>query len=114
MPHDAAASMLDMAVAAKRAIEWLGDVSEAKFQSDERLQWLMFSQIVLIGEAANRIGRPVQADFPDVPWSDAISMRHRIVHGYESIDWAAVHRTVCVNLPALLAALEPHLPPEEE
>lgn len=53
MPHDAMAAMLDMLVAARRAVNRLATATEEEFLADEDAQWFMFSQIVIIGEAAN-------------------------------------------------------------
>lgn len=40
-------------------------------------------------------------------------MRNRLVHGYRSIDWDMVWRTIQEDLPALIARLEPMLPEQE-
>lgn len=112
MQRDVRACLLDMLLAARRALRRLGDMSEEEFRSDEDAQWYMFSQLVIIGEAANRVERSTQLQYPTIPWSEAISMRHRIVHGYDSIDWGIVYATVKDDLPHLIAAIEPLIPPE--
>lgn len=104
--------MLDMLVAARWAVSRLGRRSREEFLADEEAQWLMFSQIVLIGEAANRVTREDQTRFADVPWASAIAVRHRIVHGYDSIDWSIVYDLVRGQLPDLIERLEKHVPPE--
>lgn len=113
MPHDATAAMLDMLVAAKRAVNRLAAVTEDEFLTDEDAQWFMFSQIVIIGEAANRVDVQTRARYPQIPWSAAISMRHRMVHGYDSIDWRIVYTTVKQDLPALIELLEAVVPPDQ-
>lgn len=40
-----------------------------------------------------------------VPWASIIGMRHRLVHGYDSVDWHRVWRTLRDDLPALLSQL---------
>jgi len=90
MQHDVQACLLDMLIAARRALRRLGDMSEEEFRANEDAQWYMFSQLVIIGEAAHRVERSVQSQYPTIPWNEAISMRHRIVHGYDSIDWGIV------------------------
>lgn len=112
MPHDAMAAMLDMLIAARRAVKRLATATEEEFLADEDAQWFMFSQIVIIGEAANRVDVETRARYPHVPWSAAISMRHRMVHGYDSIDWRIVYATVKHDLPVLIQALEAVVPPE--
>jgi len=112
MPHDAVAAMLDMLVAARRAVNRLGTTTEEEFLTDEDAQWFMFSQIVIIGEAANRVDVHTRTAYPQIPWSAAVSMRNRIVHGYDSIDWRIVYTTVKHDLPMLIKALEAIVPPD--
>ncbi|MCS6830856.1 MAG: DUF86 domain-containing protein [Armatimonadota bacterium] len=112
MPHNAVAAMLDMLVAARRAVNRLANTTEEEFLVDEDAQWFMFSQIVIIGEAANRVDGETRARYAHIPWSAAISMRHRMVHGYDSIDWRIVYATVKYDLPALIEALKAVVPPE--
>jgi uncharacterized protein with HEPN domain len=92
--------------AVNRAVERLGGTSLAEFEQDSDLQWVMFSQIVLIGEAANRAPEDLKQSTPEIPWRSAVSMRNRIVHGYDSIDWKIVYETVRTELPAMAELLE--------
>jgi uncharacterized protein with HEPN domain len=59
----------------------------------------VFSQIVILGEAAGRVDKVFQADHAEVPWASIIGMRHR--HGYDSVDWHRVWRTLSDDLPTL-------------
>ncbi|MGC8784065.1 MAG: DUF86 domain-containing protein [Armatimonadota bacterium] len=112
MAHDAMAAMLDMLLAARRAVHRMAEATEEEFLADEDALWFMFSQIVIIGEAANRVDAQARAAYPQIPWSATISMRNRIVHGYDSIDWRIVYTTVKHDLPALIEALEAIVPPD--
>ncbi len=86
MRHDPSATLREMLNAANRAVERLGSDSEEQFLGNEDQQWVLFSQIVILGEAANRISREHQATMPEIPWPAVISMRNRIIHGCDSID----------------------------
>lgn len=86
MRRNLSAVLLDMIVAAKRAIDRLGDDDETAFANNSDQQWVLFSQIVIIGEAANRLAEEDRANIPEIHWPPIISMRNRIVHGYDSID----------------------------
>jgi hypothetical protein len=55
MRHEPMAALFDMLSAARRAVERLGPSSEIEFAENTDQQWVLFSQIVLIGEAANRV-----------------------------------------------------------
>src|SRR3989442_1552528 len=101
MPRDARAAILDIIIASERAIRLLGNRSAGEFEADEENHWAVFSQIVIIGEAANRIPKETQSTMAGIPWTEVVGMRHRIVHGYDSIDWVRVWRTVSEDLPGL-------------
>lgn len=71
----------------------VGRMSPGEFLLDEDVQWVVWSQLVIIGEAANRVSRQDQLKHPDIPWRLAIGMRNRAVHGYDAIDWEVVYET---------------------
>lgn len=47
------------------------------------------------------------------PWTDIIGMRHRLIHDYSNIELEQVWSTAAEDIPALIAMLEPLVPPEE-
>jgi len=48
---------------------------------------------------------------PEIPWTEIIGMRHKVVHDYLGIDEDIVWQVVTADLPTLVAALEPIVPP---
>lgn len=59
-----------------------------------------------IGEAANRLTPAGRNMVPHVPWRQVVGMRNIIVHVYWGIDVGELLRTVEVDLPGFIAALE--------
>jgi uncharacterized protein with HEPN domain len=110
MAHDPRAAILDMIQAIERAQRLAAGLNEAGFLQNEQAQWAVFSQIVILGEAAGRVDKAFQQAHPGIPWSSAIGMRHRLVHGYDSVDWARVWKTLREDLPRLLDRLGALLP----
>jgi uncharacterized protein with HEPN domain len=106
MPHDPRAAIFDMIQAVERAERLSSGLSEAEFMSNEPVQWAIFSQIVILGEAAGRVDRMFQNAHPDVPWASIIGMRHRLIHGYDTVDWLRVWKTLRDDLPPLLQQLK--------
>ena len=47
-----------------------------------------------------------RARYSEVPWGQAITTRHRLVHGYDPIDYNVVWDTIEDDFPPLVAALE--------
>jgi uncharacterized protein with HEPN domain len=68
--------------------------------------------LLIIGEAAGRVSPEFVRDHADIPWSQMTGMRHRLIHGYDETNWIRVWETVKVDLPAMLQALQPLLPPK--
>jgi len=104
------AAILDIQDAVKRAIEFTRNVSEEQFIVDNVIRWAVYSQIVLIGEAANRLSAEYRAAHQELPWKQMIGMRHRLVHGYDDINWERVWKTTTDDLPGLLTVLSPLVP----
>ena len=112
MPRDPRASLFDMIQAIETAQRLASGFTESTFVSDEPMRWAVFSQIIILGEAAGRLDRSFQNAHPDVPWTSIIGMRHRLVHGYDVVDWVRVWKTLQDDLPPLLAQLRSILPIE--
>lgn len=104
------ATILDMVQTIERAQRLSAGLNEVRFFSDERTQWAIYSQILILGEAASRLDRTFQESHPEIPWSNVIGMRHRLVHGYDSVDWKRVWKTLNDDLPPLLEQLKTFLP----
>jgi uncharacterized protein with HEPN domain len=90
MPHDPRAAVFDMIQAVERAQRLSSGLSEEDFISNEPVHWAVYSQIVILDEAASRVDRVFQKANLDIPWASIIGMRHRLVHGYDSVDWVRV------------------------
>jgi len=55
----------------------------------------------------------MKAAHPEVPWVSIMSMRNRIVHEYFRLDLLKVWEVVTVDVPILITAIEPLVPPEK-
>jgi uncharacterized protein with HEPN domain len=66
----------------------------------------------IIGEAAARISAEMRTAHPEIPWSDIIGMRNRLVHEYLRVDLRKVSDTARDDIPPLIALIEPLEPPE--
>ena len=74
----------------------------AERQRRDALLW----NYAVLGEASTQVSAELKGRFPDVPWQRPASLRHRIVHGYWSIDLEILHATAHTQIPDLIAALE--------
>lgn len=79
------------------------------FEADALLQDGIIRNIGVIGEAAVKIQQTDPtfiARFPDVPWKEMQTMRHKLVHDYFDVDLAIVWNTVRNDLPRLAAQVK--------
>ena len=107
------AFLLDILIAAKKAIEFASDMTWADFQDDEKTLSAVVRQVQIIGEAARNLSEDTKRARPDVAWPQIIAMRHRLVHDYSRINARIVWDVIRNELPALVAAIEPLVPPPD-
>ncbi len=98
-----AQQMLD-AVQRIRAIVQ-GQTREA-FDGDEVRQLALLQLIQVLGEAASRTTAAFRDAHPELPWTQMIGMRNRIVHGYDDVDPDIVWRVATEDAEPVLAGLE--------
>jgi uncharacterized protein with HEPN domain len=77
---------------------------------DQTLALALTRAIEIFGEAASRTSAELQVATPQVPWSEIIGMRNRLVHAYFDIDHDIVWKAATEEIPALLPPLRALLP----
>jgi uncharacterized protein with HEPN domain len=81
------------------------DVTYESLADDRRSRFALVYALEVVGEAANRVPREDQERYAQIPWSDIIGLRHRLVHGYDTIELEMVWSIVHADLPPLVARL---------
>lgn len=98
---------------ASEAVELLGDKTPAALASDRVLSLALVRLLEVVGEAATRIPRNVQTQNPQIPWPQIISLRNRVIHGYDSVDLDVVWVIITRDLPPLIDTLNAILAEQE-
>jgi phosphoribosylanthranilate isomerase len=80
-------------------------VSPEQFLADKILIAAVERWFMILGEAAWKLPRLEQGQFPALPWQDIESLRHRLVHGYDVIDNRWLYRIAQENVPELVSRL---------
>lgn len=75
-------------------------------EADRMLELALVRLMEIIGEAAGRVTAETRAKLPQIPWSDVVAMRNRLIHGYDSVDHDILWDTIDQDLPMLLAAVD--------
>ncbi|MGN0108836.1 MAG: DUF86 domain-containing protein [Bifidobacterium sp.] len=60
-------------------------------------------------EAARKLSDGFLEEVPQLPWHELRGLRNAIVHEYDEIDPDALYVTATVDVPRLLAQLQPYL-----
>ena len=60
-----------------------------------------FFNLFQIGELANGLSEEFVKEYNRIPWKQIIGMRHRIVHGYDSINLDIVWNTAVDSIPSI-------------
>ena len=108
------AYLLDILIAARKALEFLEDMTWDAFEQSELHQNAVMRPLEIIGEAARRVSQQTRDAHPEVPWAQMVGMRNRLIHEYFRVNLATVWETVQNDLPSLVVLIEPLIPPEDE
>lgn len=101
-----AADLLEMLNAMDRISAYVVGMDEAAFIASNLSYDAVRMNLIVIGQAANRLPEAITATEPSIPWRDFIGMRNRIAHGYEDIEPQRIWGTIQNDLPTLQAAVE--------
>jgi uncharacterized protein with HEPN domain len=96
--------------AAKEAASFIQEEERASLDVDRKLVLALMKSIEIIGEAATKITKECQEDFPQIPWPNIIGMRNRLIHAYFDVNLEILWKTVTEDLPGLIDELEKILP----
>ncbi|MCX6343951.1 MAG: DUF86 domain-containing protein [Armatimonadetes bacterium] len=106
------AYLLDIIISSRKVLKYSDGLSQAEFDSDEIVQNAIMRMLEIIGEAARRVSQETRDAHADIPWAGMIGMRNRLIHEYFRIDAQKVWETIQEDIPALVALIEPLLPPD--
>jgi len=75
------------------------------FRADSKTLAAVERKLLVISEAATRLGEEAENLCPGLPWRDIRGIGNWLRHQYDAVDTAAVWRTVVNDLPPLQAAV---------
>ena len=78
----------------------------AAIESDQLAMEGLVRLIQKIGEAARHVSVDFRIKHSDVPWTEIIGMRDRVVHDYMRVQVPIVWKTVEKDIPKLIQILE--------
>jgi uncharacterized protein with HEPN domain len=97
--------------AAANALHFVERKTLKNIEDDLLLAYGVVHAIQIIGEAASQITPELQEQHPEIEWQGIIGMRHRVVHGYDNVNYEIVWQVLQEKLPSLIRQLDVILPP---
>jgi uncharacterized protein with HEPN domain len=94
-----------MIEAAETIAQFVSGRTRTDLETDRMLLFAIVRAIEVFGEAASKVSSEAKADTVNIPWTEIVAMRHRLVHGYFEINRNIVWKTATEEIPALLPAL---------
>jgi uncharacterized protein with HEPN domain len=106
MSKDDLVRLRHMLDSAQEAVELTQSKSRADLDNDRVLSLALVRLLEIVGEAANRVTTAIRQQNADIPWSQIVSLRNRLIHGYDSINLDILWKILTDDLPQLIAQLE--------
>jgi uncharacterized protein with HEPN domain len=106
MRKDDSIRLQHMLDTAREAESFSRNRSRRSLDTDRKLALALVKCIEIIGEAAAQISNESHEALPQIPWSDIIAMRNRLIHAYFDINLDILWKTIIEDLPPLISELE--------
>ena len=73
---------------------------------DRKMNLALVRTLEVVGEAASRMLTDERPQYSQIPWSQIVALRNRLIHGYDSVDFDILWQILNQDLPPLITALE--------
>lgn len=107
------ATILDIVKASRRILTFTNGVDRSAFDGNLEKQSAVIHQVTILGEAVKRLSAEFRARHPAVAWQDIAGMRDVLIHDYDNVVLDDVWEAVILDVPRLLAYVEPLARSEE-
>jgi uncharacterized protein with HEPN domain len=76
---------------------------------DRQLNLSLVRLLEIVGEAASRTSESTRSSHSELPWVQIISLRNRLIHGYDEVDFDILWTILQEDLPPLVTQLKQSL-----
>jgi uncharacterized protein with HEPN domain len=87
---------------AREAVEMVRNRSRMDLDTDRMLNLALVRLMEIVGEAAVRIPEEFRSRRPQVPWRDVADLRHRLIYGYDTVNFDILWTIIQHDLPPLI------------
>jgi uncharacterized protein with HEPN domain len=106
MAKDDLVRLRHMLDSASEAVELIQGISRADLDTNRVLSLALVRLLEIVGEAASKVTVDTRQETPAIPWSQIVSLRHRLIHGYDTINMDILWKILADDLPVLIAQLK--------
>lgn len=86
--------------------EYTIDLTFDKFAKDSKTIDAVVRNLSVIGEAVKNLPQDFKSRYSDIPWTEIMGMRNKVVHEYFGIAAGILWETIKRDLPALREQIE--------
>ena len=87
------------------SVKYTKELNFESFSSDELVLTFSVFSLSQLGELAAKLSKEVTSTNNEVPWNALKSIRNRIVHDYEGVQFRVIWDTLVNDIPLLTAQL---------
>jgi len=104
--HDPLVRVRHMLDHAREAVEMARGRSRVDLDTDRQLNLALVRLLEVVGEAATRVPEEFRRRHPRVPWREAVGLRNRLIHGYDTVNFDILWTIIQQDLPRLIEQLQ--------
>ena len=94
--------ILDLYHALNQILIFTKNMNKQEFVNDEKTQSSVLYQLVIMGEAVNRLSEKFKNQYPQIPFNEIRGMRNRVVHEYKEVDCDIIWEAIQKDIPELI------------
>jgi uncharacterized protein with HEPN domain len=91
----------DILFAANKIEAIIAARSREEFFRNDESQAAVLHHLTVIGEAISRLSPELRQRHPELPWTQIVALRNRVVHEYFGLDWQLLWGTAVDDVPLL-------------
>jgi uncharacterized protein with HEPN domain len=94
--------ILDLYHALNQILTFTQNMDKQEFINDEKTQSSVLYQLVIMGEAVNRLSEQFKNQYPQIPFNEIRGMKNRVVHEYKEVDCDIIWEAIQKDIPELI------------
>ena len=101
MSKDDLVRLRHMLDSAQEAVELIQGKTRTDLDKNRVLSLALVRLLEIVGEAASKVTTDTREQTPNIPWSQIIGLRYRLIHGYDTINMDILWKILTEDLPDL-------------